>query len=75
MQRYDSPDSPIPVTTYRSSRALGLTVTDEGGLSGCPNEQDPEPRLGRETRRDEQRRHRSQQQCRNQAISTKPALL
>jgi hypothetical protein len=27
-QRYDSPDTPVPVTTYRSPRRLGLTVTD-----------------------------------------------
>jgi hypothetical protein len=26
-QRYDSPDTPVPVTTYRSPRRLGLNVT------------------------------------------------
>ena len=27
-QRYDSPDTPVPVTTYRSPKRLGLRVTD-----------------------------------------------
>jgi GH15 family glucan-1,4-alpha-glucosidase len=27
-QRYDSPDTPVPVTTYRSPRRLGLRVTN-----------------------------------------------
>src|SRR4051794_30340603 len=27
-QRYDSPDTPVPLTTYRSPRNLGLRVTD-----------------------------------------------
>jgi hypothetical protein len=27
-QRYDSPDTPVPVTTYRSPNGLGLRVTD-----------------------------------------------
>ena len=48
---------------------------DEGGFSGCPNKQDPESRLRRQSSRDEQRRHRCEQQRRNQPISTKAAPL
>jgi GH15 family glucan-1,4-alpha-glucosidase len=33
-QRYDSPDVPIPVTTYRSPGRLGLTVSDVDLTSG-----------------------------------------
>src|SRR5689334_12807497 len=70
--RYRQPERASEERGYREP--VGEPA-DEGGLGGRPNEQDQKSRLRCQGRREEQRRHRSEQRCRDQAIATKVASL